>query len=199
MLDVRIRKIIDPALNRLATHVGHFASANQVSVAGFIIGMTAIPLLAVSAYNAALVAILLNRLCDGLDGAIARLNHATDFGGYLDIVLDFIFYSAVIFGFCLAQPESAIAGALLIFSFVGTGSSFLAYAIVAEKRKLPAALNTEKSFFYLGGLTEGTETIVFFSVICLFPEAFYALALLFSGLCWLTTGTRMYAAYQTLR
>ena len=87
----------------------------------------------------ALLLILLNRVADGVDGAIARRLGSTDLGGYLDILCDFIFYAAVPLGFALARPENGAAAAFLIFSFVGTGSSFLAYAAIAAKRGLESA------------------------------------------------------------
>ena len=142
----------------------------------------------------ALAAILVNRLADGLDGAVARHTALTDFGGYLDIVCDFIVYAAVAFGFALARPENALPAAFLILSFVGTGTSFLAFAILAAKRGLVSEVRGRKSLYYLGGLTEGTETIAVFAAFCLFPRAFAALAYVFGALCWLTTASRVLTA-----
>jgi phosphatidylglycerophosphate synthase len=161
--------------------------------------MLAVPLIAFHFYLLALVAILTNRLLDGLDGAVAKQTVATDLGGYLDIVLDFIFYSAVILGFCLAQPDQALYGAFLIFSFVGTGSSFLGFAIFAEKRGISSEIHGSKSLYYLGGLTEGTETILLFILLCIFPGYFGPLALVFGLLCWLTTLSRIQFAYLQLK
>ena len=128
MIDGHIRRIIDPILDRMAVTVCRMSiTANQVTITGFFIGLTSVPLLAYNLYSAALVVILINRFMDGLDGAIARYTRPTDTGAYLDIVLDFIFYSAVVFGFCLGQADAALYGAFLIFSFVGTGTSFLAF------------------------------------------------------------------------
>ena len=147
-----------------------------------------------------LALLLLNRLCDGLDGAVARRRGVTDLGGFLDIVLDFLIYAAVPFAFALADPAAnALPGAFLIFSFMGTGSSFLAYAIMAAKRGIATELRGRKSLYYLGGLTEGTETIVAFVLACLWPAWFPLIAWTFGALCWLTTATRIVAAVQTLR
>jgi phosphatidylglycerophosphate synthase len=143
--------------------------------------------------------LLANRLADGIDGALARRTGATDLGGYLDIVLDFIIYSGCAFAFALAQPENALAAAFLIFSFMGTGSSFLAFAIFAAKRKLDGEAATNKSFYYLGGITEGTETILLFVIILLFPSWFPITAYVYGALCWLTTIGRIGAAVQRLR
>ncbi|WP_136808136.1 CDP-alcohol phosphatidyltransferase family protein [Desulfosediminicola flagellatus] len=176
------------------------AGPDQVTICGFILGLCAIPALAMNCYIIALIFIILNRVADGIDGALARITQSTDAGGFLDIVLDFIFYSGVIFGFALADIESnALAAAALIFSFVGTGSSFLAYAIMAEKRRLVSITYPHKGFYYLGGLAEGTETVTFFVIICLWPVSFPTLAWCFAAICCLTTLTRIWGGYRTLR
>jgi phosphatidylglycerophosphate synthase len=201
VLDARLRRLIDPPLDRLsAPLVARGISANAVTVAGFALGLGAAAAIAGRAYLLGLALLLLNRLCDGLDGAVARRRGLTDLGGFLDIVLDFLIYSAVPFAFALADPAAnAPAAAFLIFSFMGTGSSFLAYAIMAAKRGVSTELRGRKSLYYLGGLTEGTETILAFVLACLWPALFPWIALIFGLLCWLTTATRIAVAVQTLR
>ncbi|MDH3661272.1 MAG: CDP-alcohol phosphatidyltransferase family protein [Alphaproteobacteria bacterium] len=198
MLDARMRPLIDPPLSRLAAAaVRAGCSADGVTLAGFAVGLLAIPAIAFEAYGLGLVLILLNRLADGLDGAIARLTEATDRGGFLDIALDFIFYSSIPFAFALADPTAnAVASAFLIFSFIGTGCSFLAYAIMADRRGLSTDIRGQKSLYYLGGLTEGTETIGLFVLACLLPTWFPTLAWIFGALCWITTATRIHAGWQ---
>ena len=167
-------------------------TANQVTVAGFIVGMTAVPLIILDYTYLALACIILNRLLDGLDGTLARMSTPTDRGGFLDIVLDFIFYSAIPLAFAIANPESnALAAAVLIYAFIGTGCSFLAFATIAEKRKLVSTEFPDKSFYYLGGLTEATETIIIFGIMCLFPTYFSLLAYGFATLCAITTVLRI--------
>ena len=191
------RKILDlPA--RLLVRAG--VSADQVTITGFIIGLLAVPFLAFELYELALTAILLNRLCDGLDRAVARRTQLTDAGGFLDIVLDFIFYSAVVFGFLLASPEqNAIAAGLLLVTFMGTGSTFLAFASVAGKLGIENPEYPNKSLHYMGGLTEGFETILAFVAFCLWPQHFSVLAYIFAAACWLTAITRIVAGYRTLK
>lgn len=174
-------------------------SANQISLTGFAIGMLALPLLAFGLYPLALVAILLNRLLDGLDGAVARQTAITDCGGFLDITLDFIFYAAVVLGFALSAPANALPAATLLFAFMGTGSSFLAFAIMAGKRGIESPVYRHKSLYYLGGLTEGSETITLFVLMCLWPTAFAPLAYGFALLCLITTLTRLWSGYHSLR
>jgi phosphatidylglycerophosphate synthase len=155
--------------------------------------------LAASAYGVAAALILANRLADGLDGAVARHHGLTDLGGYLDIVLDFLFYAGVPFFFAVGRPETALPAAFLVFSFVGTGTSFLAFAAIAAKRQFSTTTHGRKSIYYLGGLTEGMETIAIFILICLFPEHFGLLAWGFGTLCWLTTASRISAAVEAFR
>jgi phosphatidylglycerophosphate synthase len=200
VLDRAARRLIDPVLEQLAAAAQRRAiTANQVTVAGFACGLAAMAAIALQSYGLGLLLLLANRLADGVDGALARRNGATDLGGYLDIVLDFIIYSGAAFAFALAQPDHAVAAAFLIFSFMGTGSSFLAFAIFAAKRKLDGEEATNKSFYYLGGITEGTETILLFVIVLLFPEWFPAAAYVYGTLCWLTTVGRIGAAVQRLR
>ncbi|MDJ0942878.1 MAG: CDP-alcohol phosphatidyltransferase family protein [Kiloniellales bacterium] len=200
MLDPLMRRVIDPPLERAGRWLARSGlTANMVTWLGFAVGLAAIAALALQLYGLALALILANRLADGLDGAVARQRGPTDLGGYLDIVFDFLFYAGVVFGFALGRPADALAAAFLIFSFVGTGSSFLAYAILAAKRGLTTDLRGRKSLYYLGGLTEGSETIALFVAICLFPGAFSWLATGFGLLCWLTTAGRITAAIQAFR
>ena len=192
MLDGLVRPLIDPPLDRIAKRIASAGvRADALTWAGFGIGIAAVPLLAGQYHRTALLLILANRLLDGLDGAVARRTAPTDRGAYLDIVCDFLFYSAVVFGFALAKPENALPAAFLIFSFVGTGSTFLAFAAVAAKRSLTTDARGAKSIYYLGGLTEGTETILAFVFFCLAPASFAIGALVFGALCWVTTISRI--------
>ena len=200
MLDGALRRFIDPPLDAIARPLAEAGvSANGMTLGGFALGILVLPLLGSGAFNWALLAILGNRLADGLDGAIARRKGPSDFGAYLDIVCDFLFYGAVVFGFVLAAPENHLPGAFLLLSFIGTGSSFLAFAALAARRGLETSARGSKSLYYLGGLTEGSETIAFFVLCCLFPGAFGSLAWIFGALCWITTLTRVLAAWRALR
>lgn len=201
MLDARLRRLIDPPLDRLSAALdGARLGADHVTAIGFLIGLGGVAAIARGAFAAGLVLILVNRFLDGLDGALARRRGVSDRGGFLDIVADFVFYAAVPFGFALADPAAnAVPAAFLVFSFMGTASSFLAYAVMAAKRGLSTELRGRKSLYYLGGLTEGTETIVVFVLACLFPAWFPLIAWVFGALCWLTTATRVAAGWQTLR
>lgn len=200
MLDSRLRRLIDPPLERLAAPLARFGiDAAAITWIGFGLGLLGVSCIAAGFFLTGLALFLLNRLCDGLDGALARRNGITDLGGYLDIVLDFIVYAGMAFAFAAVDPAAnALAAAFLLFAFMGTSASFLAFAIMAAKRGIETRARGIKSLYYLGGLTEGTETIVFFVLCALFPHAFPILAWIFASLCWLTTAGRVLTAQRLL-
>ena len=196
MLDTTFRKLIDPALNPIATILVKTGfSANSITIFGFLIGILGWIALAMNLYYLALGMIVINRISDGLDGLMAQKTTKTEIGGFLDIVLDFLFYSGVPFFFALGKPEVGLPASFLIFSFIGTASSFLAYSAIAAKHKTINEKYKNKAIYYLGGITEGTETIAFFLFICLKPDKFTEAAWIFGGLCWITTLTRIYTAF----
>jgi phosphatidylglycerophosphate synthase len=205
MLDRHILGWQNRILAKPAAHLARIGvPADAVTIVGFGIGLASVACLYQQAYAPALICILLNRLLDGLDGAIARAAGPTDRGAFLDIALDFFFYATVPFGFALADPAAnALAASALLLSFVGTGSSFLAFAVIAEKRGLSSATFPTKGFYYLGGLTEGTETILVFTAMCLWPKHFATIAWLFATLAAITTlsrwwwGWRIFSPVQT--
>lgn len=200
MLDRIALKILERPLQGSAAWLDVCGiKADHVTIAGFAVGVSTIPLLANQCYFAALATILLNRLADGLDGPLARRSTPTDSGAFLDIVLDFLFYGGVVLGFALADPvRNSLAAAWLLFSFIATASSFLAFSIMAERRGIPNLRLPDKGFYYLGGLTEGTETIFFFILFCLLPDSFPLLAYIFAGCCLFTATMRILYAYQVL-
>lgn len=196
MLDAKVRPFIDPVLNAVGGRLARAGiGANQVTVAGFVLGIAAAAAIAAGQYLGGLALLLASRLCDGLDGAVARASQKTDYGGYLDIVLDFAFYGAIPFGFALADPAAnAVAAAALILAFYVNGASFLAFATIAEKRKLANDQIGEKSFFFSAGLAEATETLAVFCAMCLWPNAFVWLAYGFAAVTVVTTLARIASA-----
>ena len=167
--------------------------ANTVTLAGFFLGMVAAILIANHAYSAGAIALFSSRLCDGLDGAVARQTTPTDAGGFLDITLDFLFYASIPLAFAIADPaDNALPAAVLLAAFIGTGSSFLAFAVMAAKRGMTNLAFPGKSFYFLGGLTEATETLAFFAAMCLWPQHFAVLAYAFAALCAITIASRVW-------
>ena len=189
MIDAQIQPLQRAVLAHPARALSSLGiGADTLSVTGFAIGVLAVPALVAGWWGTAMMLILINRLFDGLDGAVARIDGPTDRGAFLDIALDFVFYALVPLGFALNDPAAnALPAAILITAFVGTGSSFLAFAAVAGKRGTTATAFPNKGIYYLGGLTEGFETIAIFVAMALFPTAFPALAHAFAAACALAT------------
>lgn len=196
MLDGWAKARIDPHLEGVARRLADAGiSANQVTLAGFVVGLTAAVAVAMGWFLLGLALFLANRLADGLDGAIARLNGPTDLGGYLDIVLDFAIYGAIPLAFILVEPAAnGLAGAILLVSFYVNGASFLAYASVAARRGMSSTARGIKSIYFTTGLAEGSETVLFFVAFCLMPHWFAPLALVFATLCFWTAFWRVMAA-----
>lgn len=201
MLDGFARKRIDPWLDAIGRTVAATGmSANAVTVGAALVGLAAAGAIALGHPIVGLVLILASRVGDGLDGAVAKINGRTDLGGYLDIVLDFLFYGAIPIGFVLADPSAnAIAGAVLVFSFYVNGASFLAYATLAAKRGLETDARGPKSIFFTTGLAEATETIAVFVAFCLFPTWFAVIAYAFAALTFYTALSRIVLAARTFR
>ena len=196
MLDAKLRPLIDGPLNRAgAALADRGISANEVTGFALFMGLVAAGLIAAGLPGVlALVPLAISRLADGLDGAVARATEKTDLGGLLDIVGDFAFYAAIPLGFALRDPGNAVAASFLLAAFYINGASFLGFAIMAEKRGITTEAQGKKSLYYSAGLLEGTETIGFFVALCLWPDAFRPLAVVFGLLCLFTTGARLMLA-----
>jgi phosphatidylglycerophosphate synthase len=198
MFDRQMLALTKPVVDAIAKRLADLGvTANQVSLTGFCFGMLAAMLIAHGDILLAILPLLLNRFLDGLDGAVARFSTPTDRGAFLDITLDFLFYAAVplSFGFC-SPTNNALPAAFLLASFIGTGVSFLAYAIMAAKRGEKSSAYPSKSFYYLGGLTEGFETVTCFVAMCIWPQHFAVIAYVYAAMCCVTTLTRLVAGWQ---
>ena len=201
MIDRQTTALIRPVLDRLARIlVRHRIGADALSFIGLAIGWAAAVAITLQAFWLGAALILASRLCDGLDGAVARATTPTDRGGFLDITLDFLFYPAVPLAFAMAEPAAnALAASVLLAAFVGTGTCFLAFATVAAKRGLNSVAYPDKSFYFIGGLTEATETLAFFIAMCLWPQHFAALAYLFAAMCAVTIASRIFWGWQAFQ
>ncbi len=201
MLDRAAITLVRPALQRLAkVLVRAGVGADAVTLTGFALGLGAAISIARGAPLTGLALLLASRLMDGLDGAVARLTKPTDRGAFLDITLDFLFYASIPLAFAAVDPAAnALPAAVLLAAFIGTGSSFLAFSVFAERRGLRSEDYPQKGLYYLGGLTEATETLVCFGLMCLWPQHFAGWAYGFAALCALTIVSRLLAGWHALR
>jgi phosphatidylglycerophosphate synthase len=202
MLDAKVTPLIKPLLRPIVVELDkRGVTPNHVTLAGFIIGLIAVPLIILNWWFGALGFIILNRVCDGIDGELARYQKSSSSaGGYLDICLDFLFYASIPLAFGIANPgEWGIPAMVLLATFIGTGSSFLAFAVAAEKFNIDRPQFASKSFYYMQGLTEGTETIAVFLAFCLWPAYFPIIAYCFAAACLVTVVTRIGGGFATLK
>jgi len=197
MLDRSLLGLLRPGLHRAAQGLARAGvSADAVTLCGLGFGAAAAAAIALGQPLLGLALIGASRLADGVDGELARVTAPTDRGAFLDITLDFLFYAAIPLAFAVADPAAnALPAAVLLAAFIGTGSSFLAFAVLAERRGLKSTGYPSKGFYYLGGLTEGTETVLCFALMCLVPQHFAWWAYGFAALCALTTATRLVAGW----
>ncbi|MDG2473968.1 MAG: CDP-alcohol phosphatidyltransferase family protein [Paracoccaceae bacterium] len=171
-------------------------SANRITIYGFSIGLFGLLCISQNLYIIGLIFILLNRVCDGLDGLVARLTSPSDFGAFLDITLDFMFYALVPLSFVWSDPnQNSLPGIILVVSFFGTGCSFLAFSIFAERNQLHSEDFPKKGIHFFESFMEGGETIFFFCLMCLFPHFFPYIAYFFSFLCILTWISRIKTSF----
>jgi phosphatidylglycerophosphate synthase len=200
MLDRAAIAVLKPLLDAVARVLVRCGiGADAVTLAGFGVGIAAAVAIGLGLFAWGLALLLASRLADGLDGAVARLTHPTDRGAFLDITLDFLFYASIPLAFAVADPSAnALPAAVLLAAFIGTGSSFLAFAVLAERRGLASSAFPQKGFFYLGGLTEATETLICFGLMCVWPARFAWWAYGFAALCALTIATRIVGGAKTL-
>ena len=200
MLDRVALQLLRPTLNAAARGLARAGlHADHVTLLGFAVGIGAAVAIAFEQFVPGLLLMLASRLCDGIDGALARLTAPTDRGGFLDITLDFLFYASIPLAFAVARPgANALAAAALLAAFVGTASSFLAFAVLAAQRGLKSVVYPNKGIYYLGGLTEATETLTCFALMCAWPAQFAAFAYGFALLCLLTIATRLWAGWRAL-
>lgn len=200
MLDARLRPLIDPPLNRVGrTLAGAGVTANALTFTGLALGLGGAVAIGWGHIGWGLALIIANRLCDGLDGAVARVRGPSDLGGYFDIVADFAFYVSIPLGFGILAPANTLPALALVASFVLTGVSFLAFAVIAAKRGAETSAHGKKSFFYSTGLAEGAETIAVFIAMCLAPAWFGAIAYAYAALCVLTVVQRSAMAVSAFR
>ena len=199
MLDPFMRRLIDPPLKGVAVIWPRRVSANQITISGFVLGIGCFLAIATNNLTAALILLGLNRLADGLDGAVARAQSPSELGAYLDIVADFALWGLLPIGFIILDSDNSVAAAVLLSSFSMSMTVFLAFAIIAEKRGLETDAQGRKSFFYVAGLAEGTETIAFFAIVIIWPGAFIPAAFIYAGIVYMSVIGRVASSYSILK
>lgn len=202
MFDDLLRALKDRLFLPVALAVGRFVSPNAVTCVAALIGIGAAAAAAKQQYTLALACWIVNRVLDGLDGSVARAtSRQTDFGGYLDIVLDFVVYAAVPLGLVYGSGNRAVAvaGVALIGSFFVNGASWMYLAAILERRGRGVAATGERTSVTMPpGLVAGAETVGFFSLFLLFPAHLVLLFLLMAAGVMVNVVQRLVWAYRRL-
>ena len=201
MFDRRIQKFTQKPLVLIAKIIIKLIKPNHMTILGFILGLLMCVLVFFQFYLTALILLVLNRLCDGLDGTMARLTIPTPLGGYLDIVFDFTIYSGFVLAFGLSNSNYTIISMVLLFLYIGTGTTFLARAAIqTQLDKIPESSDSKKelpkSFYYSSGLIEGTETTIFMILCLLLPNFYIFISIIFGILCLITFVSRIVVCYK---
>ena len=197
MFDRQIQNFTQKPLQSIAKLFLKFISPNQMTLIGFSFGILMCISIVIDQYLIGILFLFLNRLSDGLDGAMARLTAPTPLGGYLDIVLDFLVYGGFVLSFGITDQNNTFLSMVLLFCYVGTGTTFLAKAAILPSLTHQNQNNDiPKSFYYAVGLVEGTETIVFMILCLLFPNIFNYLSSIFIILCLITIVIRIFVCYK---
>ena len=199
MFDRQIQKYTQKPFQYIAKLFLKFISPNHMTLIGFSFGVLMCLSIIIDQYLMAIFFLFLNRLSDGLDGAMARLQNPTPLGGYLDIVLDFLIYGGFVLSFGITEQNNTLLSMVLLFCYIGTGSTFLAKAAIMPSLT-HQNLNEEipKSFHYAVGLIEGTETLIFMVLCLLFPNLFIFFSFIFIILCLITIVFRIIVCYKEL-
>ncbi len=197
MFDKSLRRRLSGPLDRAAGRLaGAGIGADAVTVTGLVVGLGACVAAGARWWYLALGLWWANRLLDGLDGPLARVAGATDRGGFLDIVADFTVYGGFVVGVAVAVPEARLACVVLLASYYVSGVAFLAWSSAAERRGREHG--DERSLHFVSGIAEGAETIVAYTLFCLFPLYAPAIAWIFAVLVGVTALQRIVWAYRWL-
>jgi phosphatidylglycerophosphate synthase len=189
MLDAAARRISAMPLDAAARTLARYGvTANIATAIGFIIGVLAVIFFAFALYGVGLLFLTLNRLFDGLDGALARRRGITERGEFLDGVLSYLVFAAVPFAFALADPQSGLAASFMILGILIVAVTELG---MRGYISLPTVSSTLPRWFIL---CERSETFLVIAVMALLPWAFSLFAYLFGALCFVTGGMRIAAA-----
>ncbi len=191
MLDAPFRRLSDPVLTPIATHLARAnVSANILTTVGFIAGLGAAAAIATHHDWWGLGLVAANRLAAALDGPLARLTRATDLGAFFETVFGILVAAGVAFAFALADPSRALAAAFLIFALVAAGSASLAFVAIAARRGVTSIR---------AGFIESTETFLALALACALPGWFSVIAYVLGALCFATAGMRIAEAVVSFR
>ena len=173
-------------------------SPTAITITGWVAGVAACLAITRAAWRIALILWLVNRLLDGLDGAVARQVGPTDLGGFLDIVADFSIYSGFVFAIAVEVPQARLACVALLVAYYVSGTAFLALSSILERLRLDEHRDA-RSLRFVGGLAEGTETVIVYALLTILPEQAEPIVWVFAAAVMITALQRVAEGVATLR
>lgn len=207
MIDKYLRPVKEKLFIPGARIIGKYFTPDQISIIAFIFGLLSCVLIIFNHLYIALAFWLLNRIIDGLDGTVARIsNRQTDWGGYLDIMLDFIIYALIPISLAFCVNDGTIIFitlSVMLGVFYINSASWMYLSAVMEKRDLKpkkmAAETDLTSIIMPTGLIEGSETILLYTLFFFFPNFLHLLFMTVSGLTIIGIIQRITWAFRNLR
>ncbi|CAO1654220.1 CDP-alcohol phosphatidyltransferase family protein [Salinibacterium sp. NYA9b] len=214
MLDVQLRRAVSKPLNAMASALDvPWITPDRLTIAGLVIGLSSAALAATQLWALALVAWLLSRVFDGLDGTLARRRRAaasvprpataSEAGGFLDIVADFVVYGATVLGVAIGATAAFDAPwwpfLVVLFAYYINGAAFLAFSSIAERTGRTLSDDDNRSLFFLGRIAEGGETVFVHTLWLALPFIAWQIALVWSVVVLVSAAQRMIVGYRILR
>ncbi len=212
MLDAAARRLLDQPLSGLARLVDrHPVTPNRLTLLGLVTGLASAATAAGQLWWWALGLWIFSRAMDGLDGPLARrrLSSArgtsaeasgSEAGGFLDITADFAVYGAAVVGVAIGATRQYDADwlpfLLVLLAYYINGTVFLAFSSIAERTGRQR--EDGRSFSFLGGLAEGTETIVVHSLWLVLPAHAGTIATVWAVVVGVTAAQRAVAGFRDL-
>lgn len=209
MFDSYLRRRLERPLDRAAAALDRrWITPDRLTIAGLVLGLASAGLAAQQWWAWALVTWLASRAMDGLDGPLARRRSGSAgtgsaAGGFLDITADFLVYGATVVGVALgvtddpAELTSWLPFLAVLLAYYVNGTAFLAFSSIAERTG--HRIDDGRSFSFLGGLAEGTETIIVHSLWLLLPLHAPVIAAVWAAVVAVSATQRIIAGYRTLR
>jgi len=185
---------------------------DRLTVVGLLVGLACAAAAAAQWWWPALLLWGASRWLDGFDGPLARRRAAREgttpggAGGFLDITADMVVYAATTLGVLVGVTLAAGDGAspwrtwapfvAVLATYYVNGAAFLAFSSVAER--VGAPIDDGRSLSFLGGLAEGTETVVVHALWLLLPGVAWAVAWVWAVVVALSAGYRVLGGYRIL-
>ncbi len=173
MLDTIARPLKNRLLQPIASRLADRVHPGVITLASALFGILAAVAVAEGRFDAGLLAWTVNRILDGLDGAVAREGgRQSDFGGYVDILADFMVYGAIPIGVAIhfATAESWLATSVMLATFYVNSASWMYLSALLEKRSAGVGKTGEETSIAMpDALVGGTETLLLFTSFLVLP------------------------------